>query len=378
MVLATGAALLIRTVDELRAIDVGLDPEGVVALDVFLPPESLGGAERGIYFDALLERAAALPGVQAVGLTNRLPVRDGGWQGTVRAEDRPDLDGDRRPNAFWRAVTPGTFDALGVALAEGRGIQAGDASDAPAVVVVNESFARTMWGDESALGKRISRGASGGEGWLEVVGVVRNLAVDDLVGEIPMAMYLPWDQALRSSEYAILVLKATADDASLGAVARALVGQVDPRATVGRVETMDAALSQAMATPLRLRFFLGLFSAMGIVLGTVGIYGVVSYGVQRRRAEFGVRLALGARPGQLLADVVRTGMLPVLMGVGVGVLVSLLATATLERFLFQVAATDPVSLAAAAALLLVSGVFAAVIPAHRASATHPAVSLRSE
>lgn len=323
-----------------------------------------------------MERAAALPGVGAAGLINRLPVRDGGWQGTVRAEDRPDLDGERSPNSFWRAVTPGTFAALGVEMVEGRGILASDGPDAPRVAVVNESFARTMWGERTALGRRISGGGRR-DGWYEVVGVVRNVAVDDLVGERAMAMYLSWDQVMRSSEYGLLVLKAT-DPLALVGAARALVSQVDDRATVGRVETMTSAIDRAIATPLRLRFFLTLFSALAIALGTVGIYGVVSYAVQRRRTEFGVRLALGARPGQLLAVVVRTGMPPVVLGVTGGLAAALLATAALERFLFQVSPTDLASLAGAAVVPLTTGVLAAVVPAYRASTTHPAVSLRGD
>lgn len=378
MVLATGAALLVRTVDQLRAVDVGLDPDGVVALDVFLPPQAIAGEERGLYFDALVERAAALPGVRAAGLTNRLPVRDGGWQGTVRAEDRPDLVGDRSPNSFWRAVTPGTFEALGVRLAEGRGIEPSDVDGALPVVVVNQAFARTMWGEESAIGRRVSRGAAGGDGWLEVVGVVHDVAVDDLVGAVPMAMYLPWAQAMRTSEYGILTLDAGADPAGALQAVRRLVGEIDPRATVGRAETMEAVLEQAMATPLRLRFFLGTFSLLGIVLGAVGIYGVVSYGVGRRRGEFGVRLALGARPRQLLGEVVGGGMVPVLVGVGLGIVAALLASATLDRFLYEVAPTDPVSVAGAATVLLLTGALAALVPAWRASMTHPSTCLRSD
>jgi len=378
VVLASGAALLIRTVDQLRSIDVGLDPEGVLSVDVFLPPESFGGEERGLYFDALVEGAQALPGVEAAGLINRLPVRDGGWQGPVRIEDRPDLDDEGRPNSYWRAVTPETFPTLGVELIAGRGIEADDRAGGRRVAVVNETFARRMWGEENALGRRISSSFLTSGEWAEVVGVVRNVGVHGLVGETPMAMYLPWDQTLRESEYGLLILKTGLEPEVLAGSVRSLVAQVDPRATVGRSETMRFALDQAMAEPLRLRFFLGLFSALGIVLGTVGIYGVVSYGVQRRRAEFGIRLALGANPVSLLAAVVRNGMVPVVMGVVGGVGLSLLLSSVLARFLYEVAPTDPTSLGAAAVLLLVAGVLAALLPAVRASRTQPAVALRGE
>ncbi|GMV06285.1 MAG: hypothetical protein AMXMBFR53_25610 [Gemmatimonadota bacterium] len=376
--LATGAALLVRTVDRLRDVDAGIDPAGVVALDVFLPSNAMDADERALYFQALVERAGALPGVSAAGLINRLPLRDGGWQGTVLIEDRADLqDRTRRPNSYWRAVTASSFDALGARLVKGRGILPTDGADAPRVVVVNETFARRMWGTGDPLGRRVA-GGFGGTEWREVVGVVADLAVEGLVDERPMAMYVPWEQALRGSEYALLVARTTGDVSTLATAARALVGSVDDRAAVGRVARMDDVVDDAMAEPLRLRFFLGIFSFLGVVLGTVGVYGVVSYSVQRRRAEFGIRMALGARPGVLRGEVIRGGMAPVLLGVAGGVAASLLATATLARFLYGVTPTDVPSLLWAAGALMAAGLVAAFLPAWRAGRTDPAVALRAE
>jgi ABC-type antimicrobial peptide transport system permease subunit len=141
---------------------------------------------------------------------------------------------------------------------------------------------------------------------------------------------------------------------------------------------MTSVLDHAMAEPLRLRFFLGLFSALGIVLGTVGVYGIVSFGVQRRRSEMGVRLAMGANPLRLLGEVVKGGMIPVLLGVGGGVGLSLVTATLLANFLYGVEPTDPVSLAAAGLILLAAGVAASLIPAVRAARTHPAEVLRGE
>lgn len=193
-----------------------------------------------------------------------------------------------------------------------------------------------------------------------------------------MAMYVPWEQTLRGSEYALLVARTTGDVSTLASAARALVGAVDDRAAVGRVATMDDVVDDAMAEPLRLRFFLGIFSLLGVVLGTVGVYGLVSYSVQRRRAEFGIRMALGARPGVLRGEVIRGGMAPVLLGVAGGVAASLLATATLARFLYGVTPTDVPSLLWAAGALMAAGLVAAFLPAWRAGRTDPAVALRAE
>jgi ABC-type antimicrobial peptide transport system permease subunit len=234
-----------------------------------------------------------------------------------------------------------------------------------------------MWGNQDPLGKRIAGGFGNGD-WREVVGVVHDIAVSSLVGEVPMAMYVPWDQALHATEYGQLVLRTDGDPAALGAAVRALVFDVDDRGAVGRFDTMEDVVDGAMAEPLRLRFFLGLFSLVGIVLGTVGVYGVVSYSVQRRRAEFGIRMALGAEPERLLADVIRGGMVPVLLGVAGGLGASLLGSAVLARYLYGVAPTDVTALAWAAGALTLAGFLAALVPAWRASATHPAVALRAE
>ncbi|HEX9886994.1 MAG TPA: FtsX-like permease family protein, partial [Longimicrobiales bacterium] len=375
VVLVTGATLLVRSVSALRSIETGFQTEGVVAVGLLLGQEETTPEERAAFFDQLLERVEALPGVTSVGLINRLPLRDGGYQGPVSIADRPDLEGVNRPNAMYRPVSPGVFDLLGLDLVAGRGIEPPDAEGTPAVAVVNETFARTAWGEESPLGRTYQTGFVGD---VVVVGVVRDFAVTDLVGAPPMTALYSWDQTSRGVGSATLMVKTALDQAGLAEPIRALVRDIEPRAVVGRVTTMDDVLDEAMAEPLRLRFFLGLFSLLGVVLGTVGVYGVVSHSVQRRRAEFGIRLALGAAPGRLLGEVVRDGVLPVALGVVGGAGVALLASRALASFLFDVAPTDPASLVVAAAALLGAGIGASVVPAWRASRTPPAVALRSE
>ncbi len=377
VVLATGAGLLVRTVAELRSLDPGLVAEGVLTVTLLTPENELTPEELSLFFDAVVERAEALPGVTAAGLINRVPLRDGGWQSTLTLQDRPDLTGDLRPNSFFRSVTPRTFEALGVEVIEGRNVLPSDDVGTPLVAVVNETFARRMFGNESALGRIIL-----GNGYttepIEIVGVIKDVAVEDLVGETPMAAYYPWEQMMRGSSYGILMVKTEFDPADLGAPIRTLVHELHPSAAIGRMETMQEAIDGEMVEALRLRFFLGLFSVLGIVLGTVGVYGVVSYAVQRRQAEFGIRMALGAGPGRLLGDVVKKGMIPVLIGVVGGSATALLASTVLARFLFEVKPTDPASLLVAAGALLVAGALAALIPAVRASTTDPAVALRAE
>jgi predicted permease len=377
VVLASGAALLIRSVDALRAIDWGLDPEGVLTYEVIRTEGPETEATGPAFYASLLDEVRALPGVQAAGLINRVPVRDGGWQAGVTYTDRPDLVGDRRPNAYYRPVSTGAFDALGVQLAAGRGVLPTDTRDSPPVAVVNETLARTIYGAESPLGRTIDE-TGFVSGPIEIVGVVRDVAVDRLVGDVPMAIYYPWAQTLDRSAYGILLVRTALEPDDLVAPIRAIVERLDPRAVESRVATMRSVVDAAMVEPLRLRFFLMLFSALGIALGTIGVYGVVSYSVQRQSAEFGIRMALGAAPRHLLGSVVRGGMLPVVIGVVAGSAVAIASSSVLARFLFEVEPTDPVSLLAACGALLLAGAGAALLPALRASATDPAVALRAE
>jgi putative ABC transport system permease protein len=377
VVLTTGAALLVRTVQHLRDVDPGFDPRGVLTVDLLAPEAGTGDAERDQFLQSVVEQTRALPGVTEAGLINRVPARDGGWQATVAVADRPDLDGDRRPNAFYRPVTPQTFAALGAKIVAGRGILPSDRDDTPRVAVVNESFARRFWGNQDPIGRTITRNGFGRDP-IQVVGVVHDMAVSKLVGPQPLAVYYPWAQTMQGSAYGILVVKTTLDPSALAGSVRAVVSSVDPRLAIGRVETMDDVLDGAMAEPLRLRFFLGLFSLLGLIMGTVGVYGIVSYGVRRRRSELGIRVALGARPRRLVGEIVGAGMVPVLLGVAAGSFLSWLASSLLGRFLFGVARTDAASFAAAASLLVLAGVVAALVPAWRAGGTDPASALRAE
>lgn len=377
VVLVTGAALLIRTVGHLRALDAGLDPDGVLTAELYLGAEETQPEERDRFFHAMVERVAALPGVEHAGLINRLPIRDGGYQASVLLEGRADLEGDQRPTAYWRVVTPGTLEALGVRPVHGRLPDARDRSGSLRAGFVNESFARRFWPGEDPVGRHFTTFFGGGAEW-QVAGVLPDIAIGTLRLDVPPAGYHPWDQAAAGATSAVLVLRSGGDLGALAPAVRRIAGELDTRAAVGDVVSMKDVVDASMSASLRLRFYLSLLSALGLVLGTIGIYGVVSYGVDRRRSELGIRMALGARPLVLLGEVVRVGMVPVVLGVAGGLAAALVASASLRRFLYDVAPTDPFSLAAAALSLLAVGMVAALIPAVRAGRTDPGAALRAE
>jgi putative ABC transport system permease protein len=378
VLLVAGAMLLVRSVSRLYALDPGFESRGVVTVDLITSPEQMNATVRRDFYRRVLDRAALLPGVQSAGMTNRLPVRDRGWQGPVRVEGRPDLEGNQRPTGVYRYNTPDYFRTLGMEVKLGRGIEAGDREGGQKVVVISEGFARKMWPNQDPLGRHIWSGVAGDTSALTVVGVVEETRMFSMTGENPMVTYLAHEQVRDPGEGITLVLRTSGEPGAVIAGVRGLVRELDPRVAVARPGTMEDVVKTALAEPLRLRFFLTLFGGLALVLGTVGVYGVVSYSVARRRGEFGIRMALGAAPGKVLSHVVVRGMLPVAIGVGVGIAGAIAMSRILGRFLYEVAPTDAVSLGASGIALLTAGVLAALVPAWRAGKVSPVEALRAE
>ena len=376
VLLVLGARLLIRSVDNLRAVDMGFDPHGVSTYTL-VTSDNMSTDDQRQFFGQVLARVSALPGVRAAGITNRLPLRDGGYQGPMGIEGRPDLDGTNRPNSLYRTVTPAYFAAMGLRVRDGRGIDSTDVMGGLPVTVISESFARHMWPGQSALGKHIYSGWSGQMESLEVVGVTHEARLTTVTGQEPFAMFVPLAQQTSISGGVLVVRSLTPPAALMPAVRRA-IAEIDPRVAVARIETMDDVVAGALVEPLRLRFFLTLFAGIALVLGTIGVYGVVSYAVSQRRAEFAIRMALGASPRRVLREVVERGLVPVIAGVSAGIIAALAVSSLLGRFLYGLGAADPASLGAAAGVLLAAGMAAALVPAARAGRTSPAEALRAD
>ncbi len=374
--LVTGATLLVRSVDRLLDVDLGLEPEGVVVADVFLGVRT--NEERRQYFTDLTDRIEALEGVDRAGTILRLPIREAGLQGPMRIEDRPELSDTESPGAYYRSIMPGTLDALGTRLTRGRGFEAADRAGGVQVSLVSESFAAEVWPGDDPIGKRLSPIGFEGENWTTVVGVVEDVRYEGPTADPPRAVYRPFAQATPWPNQT-LVVRASGRDAGalIGEIRREAVA-LDPLAAVHRTSSMEQVVRAAIGRPLRLRLFLGLFGVMALGLGMVGVFGVVSYAVARRQREYGLRLALGAEPARVTRTVVRHGMTPVVLGVAVGVGVSLALGGVLSGFLFGVPSSDPVSFTASVAVLLAAGVVAALAPAFRAGRVDPVEALRAE
>lgn len=377
VLLVVGATLLIRSVGHIRSLDLGLDPHGVATATLVGASRQATETDRQFLRD-VITRVSALPGVEAAGLTNRLPLRDGGFQGGVTIDDRPDLAGKARPISLYRVATPGYFKALGIRLLEGRGIDATDQANSLPVTVINEAFAKQMWPGQSAVGKHITTAYTGTSISRTVVGVIREAKLTSVTGASPLAMFVPLEQHSSATPDGVLVIRVSGNPANIVPQVRRIAAELNPQVAVTRVETMQDVVDGSLAQPIRLRFFLTLFAALALVLGAVGVYGVVSYAVERRRAEFGVRLALGASPSRVRRDVLRGGLTPVLIGIVAGVVMALGLGHALNSFLYGVSPDDPVSFAVAVGALLLAGVIAALVPAARAARTDPMATLRAD
>ncbi|MGD2068699.1 MAG: ADOP family duplicated permease [Gemmatimonadota bacterium] len=375
VLLVTGASLFVRSAERLYAIDTGFRVDGVGSVEMVVGEDVAEADLRGL-FTAAVRRVEALPGVSAAGLIPRLPIRDGGMQGPVSVGDRPDLDGPSRPGAYFRPVTPETFDVLGIDLVQGRAFERADGADAGPVAIVSERFAREVWPDGRALGKRVR--SPFGSDWFTVVGVAEDVAIAGARAPVPRVLYVPEAQSPARWRASTLVFRAATDPSELLGAVRSTVDGSDQRLAVARPTTMAAVLEDSFADVLRLRFFFGLLAVLAVAVGATGVYGVVSYAVSRRRPEFGIRMALGAGRERVVGGVLRRQLRPVAAGVVVGLAGAFLAAGAVSGLVYEVRPTDPLSLLAAGGTLFAVGVVAALVPALRATRVDPARTLRAE
>lgn len=377
VLLVVGATLLVRSVDRIRALDPGFDSRGVTTYSVFAG-SGVTAEVRAQLFQQLLNRIEALPGVVAAGFTNRLPVRDLGYQTTMSVEGRPDLEGARKPTSLYRTATPDFFKTMGMRIAAGRAIDSTDVAGSQPVAVVSESFAKTMWPGQSALGKHVVEGWSGTKISRTVVGVLREVRLERLTKQSAIALWVPLAQT-RGPVAVILAVKSNQPNvAMMSAVRRLVADDGSARFALARAQTMDDAVNSTLAAQLRLRFFFSVFAALALTLGGIGVFGVVSYVVARRQPEFAVRMALGASPRRIERDVMRFGLAPLAIGIVAGALAAAIGMRSLAGFLYGVVPMDAPSFAAAAVTLLSAGIVATLWPALRAGHTSPADALRAD
>jgi predicted permease len=374
VVLLLGATLLLRSLEALHRIDPGFRGEGVTAARVSAASRQLpSDATRRAFYARVTERIIAAPGVHAAAVAGDLPF-DGGRTTTAAAVEHVTTDPNDLPLFEFRPVSPGYFRVLDMPLLAGRAFTAADHADAVAVAIVDENAVERFWPGEDPLGRRVGRPWM--NEWLTVVGVVPAVKSRDLTADAEPTIYVPFAQHPQAA--ATLAVLADRSAGELAAIIRAAVREADPAVPVSNVRTLDALVRDSVSDSRAVTLLLLAFAAIALLLGALGIYGVLAFSVQHRARELGVRLALGARPGEVRALVLREGAGLVAVGTLLGVPLALLLGRSLRGLLYGVGTTDAVSLVAAPVVLGLVGLLAAFLPALRASHLDPATTLRGD
>lgn len=378
LVLLVGAGLMIKSFWRLQQVDPGFNPGNALTVTVQLPPKKYKeDSQQVIFFQQLLEKVAALPGVQAVGASNVVPLSDNDFVLAFEIDGRPPLPPGASQSTNYYSVSADYFKAMGIPLLKGRLITATDTNNSPHVAVINETMARKMFPDEQAIGKRITFGRKEKDtDWYEIVGIVGDVKHYGLDQPTTMQTYEPYTQ--QTFPDMTLVVRTAGDPTSLSAAIRGEVLNLDKEQPISSIKTLNQLFSTSIAQQQFSMLLLGIFAAVALVLAAVGIYGVLSYAVTQRTHEIGIRMALGAGRGHVLRLVVGKGMLLTVIGVAGGLVAAFGLTRLMASLLFGVTATDTATFASVASVLLVVALLACYIPARRATKVDPLVALRYE
>ena len=380
LVLLVTAGLMINSFVRLQAVDPGYALEQVVTAGVVLPGATYGTAARqSAFYRQLLERLQTSPVTKTSAVVFPQPFSESGGQAGFELEDAAPLPDRERPRAQISIASPDTFAALGVPLAGGRSFTEADVEDAPGVVVVNQAFARKFWPGGNPIGRRITfdqRTETNAPEWSTVVGVVGDTRPRALDQSPQPTLYFSYHQF--SLPFMTVVVRGTDDTAAVTREIRTHLRALDPNLPIDEVRTLAAAASRSTAQPRFRTYVLTGFAAISLLLAATGLYGLLSYSVTQRAREIGVRMALGAKPRDVLRLVVREGMALVAAGAVAGVIAAAAAGRLVASLLFGVSATDPLTYAAVVALLGAVGCAACCLPAFRAARVSPISALRSE
>jgi len=389
LVLLVGAALLIRTFMGLRSVNSGLDAHNVFTFQTSLAGTSYSStAAVSNLTTQVVQRLEAVPGVTAAASTVALPV-EAGIDLPFAIIGRPPTQGEYNGDEQWRSISPHYFDAFKIPLVRGRIFADGDTGASPRVVVINEAMAKKYWPKDDPIGQVIVIGKGLGPQFEEpprqVVGIVGNVRENGLANADVGVMYVPQSQmtegltALANSVIPLSwAVRTAAEPLSLRVAIEREVHAVDGQMAVSRVRTMERVLSAAVARQNFNMVLLSIFAGAALVLAAIGIYGLMSYSVEQRTQEIGIRMALGANRGAMLRSVLREGMTLAIAGVVVGIGLAYGLTRLLASLLFGVKASDPYAFAIVAAILTAVAAVAALIPARRATTVDPVIALRYE
>lgn len=376
LVLVVGSGLMVRSFQELRSVDPGFNAGGVVTFGLRLPATRYADADATTrFFDDLLGRLRALPGVENAGATTTLPLTGGGPVLATEIEEFP-TGPDGFPPAFAiRFVTPGYFETMGIPIVSGRTVESVDHEERLGKLFISASLKEQYWPNTSSMGKRLRAVGS----WGEVAGVVGDIRAAGLDSPPAQTIYLPvrdtLDRPMRAMSVAV---RANGDPMSLVPLLRREVGALDNSLPLSNIQTMNGLVGDSMSRTSFTTFLLVIAAVVALFLGAVGIYGVISYVVSQRTSEFGVRMALGADSHGIHSLVLRQGMVLAVTGVVLGLAGAALMSRMLTALLFGISPFDALTFIAGPAVFLGVAALACFIPAQRAAAILPAEALRNE
>jgi putative ABC transport system permease protein len=378
LVLVIASGLLVRSLFKALGVNPGFNAGHVLALDVILPHAKYGTVEQDrTFFARALERIRALPGVRSASAALCPPIVGTCWESVYVVAGLPVPRQSELPTSVFNVAELEYFRTMEIPLIEGRYFTEADNADTPKVIVINQTLARQWWPHESALGKRIKQGwPQGRTPYREIVGVVGDLKQDGLDARQLPEVFLPAAQSPANSM--TVVVRTATEPMSLAASVEKEIQAVDPDQPVARVQPMTQYMNESLERRRFSALLLAIFGALALLLAAIGIYSVMAYSVAQRTHEFGVRLALGAQPLDVLGLVVKNGLQLVLAGIGIGLVAAFGLTRLMNSLLFGVSEKDPVTFVGVTVLLCAVALAACYVPARRATRVDPMVALRHE
>jgi putative ABC transport system permease protein len=378
-ILLIGAGLLINSFMHLRNLDPGFRADHLLALNVELSETKYpDNARRTAFFDEVVRRVQALPGVQSIAIAGNLPFTYNGDSMSIAVEGIPDPPPDQWPDVIYRAIGPNYFITMGIPLVRGRDFNEQDTLDSTLAVVVSEKTAKHYWPNEDPVGKRLKPGATSSQNpWRTVIGVVKDVRQNDFIAEPKMQMYFS-DRQMKTLVPNALVVRTAVDPLSLAASVRNAIWAVDKDQPVSNIDSMEHIVAGAVARQCFSMLLLAIFAGLALVLAAVGIYGVMSYSVAQQTHEIGIRIALGAKRSDVLKMTLSQGLKLVGLGLACGLIIAFALTRLMASMLFGISTTDPITFLIISFLLLAVALLASYIPALRATHVDPMIALHAQ